>query len=252
MKPITEEILVDYLAGELLPAERALVTTALAEDPALFSQLSELEELMSEVTAAEEPTLPETADVRFLTMLDEAVETAPEQEATVRPLAIYQRPLFRRLTAAAAILLIFTVGYNLGTVSGGEELAAHRTLMLEYMDAERPSERMRATTVTLDLKVADAETIHNLSYMLRNDASTNVRLAALEALLRFSSDPAVADELLVTMDATPPDVVRFEIIEALVRMNETRLLPYLHDMMDADTLPQPVRDAAQMASFKLI
>jgi hypothetical protein len=54
------------------------------------------------------------------------------------------------------------------------------------------------------------------------------------------------------MDATPPDVVRFEIIEALVRMNETRLLPYLHDMMDADTLPQPVRDAAQMASFKLI
>jgi HEAT repeat protein len=88
--------------------------------------------------------------------------------------------------------------------------------------------------------------------MLRNDENTNVRLAALEALRRFPNDPVVREELLSAMSETLPDVVRFELIETLVRANEKRVLPYLEDIIDTETLPQPVRDAAEMASFKLI
>jgi len=268
MKPITEDMLVDYLAGELPADDRALVYEALAEDAALARELEELESVMEMIALAPEPEPSSLADQRFERMLNAAVKgdnsasidaaaaaTPAAPSAMVRRLPFYQRPLMKIAGIAAAILLVFAAGRF--SVAGpdtdlNEELASTRALMLDLMENERTSERIRATTVTFDLETADTETTHRLGYMLRNDENTNVRLAALEALRRFSQDPVVREELLAAMSETPPDVVRFELIETLVRANEKRILPYLEEIMDADTLPQPVRDAAEMARFKLI
>ena len=252
MKQIDEAILVDYLAGELPPDERALVSAELAKRPELVAELSALEAILAEVHQSEEPVVSAAADARFAEMLADAVIATPAEEARVRRLPVYQRPVFRRLAAAAAILLVFAVGYNFGVNRPGPDHTAARTLMMELIDAERPSDRIRATNAAFELPEADPAVIRDLEHLLRNDESNNVRLAALEALRRFAADPAVADVFLEAVNDNPPEVVRFELIETLVRMNETRLLPYLHDIIEADTLPQPLRDAAQMASFKLI
>ncbi len=252
MKQIDEAILVDYLAGELSPEAHALVVAALENNPALSAELEALETVLTKVNTLADPPVTEAMDARFEAMLAEAVTTAPAEVAPVRRLPVYRRAGFRRMAAAAAILLIFTVGYNLGLQKQGTELSAARTLMLELIDAERPSDRIKATNVAFDLNEADPAVIRDLTHLLRNDPSNNVRLAALDALRRFRTDPTVAEALLAAVADNPPEVVRFELIETLVRMNETRLLPYLQDLIEADSLPQPVRDAAQMASFKLI
>ncbi|WP_020567089.1 HEAT repeat domain-containing protein [Neolewinella persica] len=270
MKLITEDMLVDYLAGELPADDRALVCQALAEDPALAGELEELESLMEDIALTPEPEPSAAADERFELMLaaevggenttssiheDQARAISVTPAATVRRLPYYQRPLMKLVGIAAAILLIFLAGRI--SVAGGEadlneELASTRTLMLDLMKNELTSERIRATTVTFELESADPETTQRLGYMLRNDENANVRLAALEALRRFPNDPMVREELLAAMSESPPDVVRFELIETLVRANEKRILPYLEEIMDADSLPQVVRDVAEMASFKLI
>lgn len=255
MKPITETDLVDYLGGELSAEELSRVETAVANDPALRAELEELSELMAEINAAEEPTLSSAADARFETMLAAAVkEQGEEAEATVRSLPPRKRYV-RAIAAAAAILLIFAAGWYVGGAEDratARQLAATRTLMLDLMKDSRPSARIQATTVSFDLPAADPQTIADLGHMLRTDESANVRLAALDALRRFPNEPAVREILLSAINETPPDVVRFELIETLVRFNEKRILPYLQDMIDTDSLPRPVRDAAQMASFKLI
>lgn len=262
-------MLVDYLAGELSADDRARVYQALVDDPALAGELAELESLLEDIALTPEPEPSAAADDRFELMLAAAVEAnnpasvqggaapvAPAAKtASIRRLPFYQRPLMKLAGIAAAILLIFVAGrISAPDTSKGlnEELAATRALMLDLMTDELTSERIRATTVTFELATADPETTQRLGYMLRNDENANVRLAALEALRRFPNDPGVREELLAAMSETPPDVVRFELIETLVRANEKRILPYLEDIMDADTLPQPVRDAAEMASFKLI
>jgi hypothetical protein len=269
MKPITEDMLVDYLAGELPADDRALVLQALAKDPALAGELKELTALMENIALTAEPEPSAAADVRFEQMLAAAVEnngaslinetqagaSPAAPAATVRRLPLFQRPLMKLAGIAAAILLVFVAGRISvpdGSAGLNEELAATRAMMLDLMKNERTSERIRATTVTFELEAADPETTQRLGYMLRNDENANVRLAALEALRRFSNDLVVREELLAAMRESPPDVVRFELIETLVRANEKRILPYLEDIIDTDTLPQPVRDAAEMASFKLI
>lgn len=255
MKPITETDLVDYLGGELSAEEAGRVEAAVATDSALRAEFEELRELMAEITAAEEPTLSAAADARFETMLATAVKEQGEATETIVRSLPPRKRYARAFAAAAAILLIFAAGWYVGGAEDratARQLAATRTLMLDLMKDSRPSARIQATTVSFDLPTADPQTIADLGHMLRTDESANVRLAALDALRRFPNEPAVREILLSAMNESPPDVVRFELIETLVRFNEKRILPYLQDMIDADSLPRPVRDAAQMASFKLI
>ena len=264
MNPITEADLVDYLAGELPASRRAEVTAALAGEPALRVELTELETLIEEVVMVEEPAPSAEADDRFAAMLAgemSALEGAVTRHSVAslngkRASGARVRSLVWKVAGvAAAVALIFLAGrvsVNSSVSDLDRALAANRTLMLELMKDERTSARIRATTVTLTLPETDPVTTANLGYLLRNDENANVRLAALDALRRFPRDPGVRAELLAAMDESPPDVVRFELIETLVRMGEKRILPYLEDIIDADSLPQPMRDAAEMASFKLI
>lgn len=257
MNPITEAMLIDYLSGELDDGRRAEVTSALGKDPALYAEMLEMEGLMNEIATAPEAEPSAAADARFAEML--AANSAPrETKAPARPTAKIRSLAWKFVGIAAAVALVFTAGrfYQGGVSTEAEQqLAAHRTLvteMMELMKSDRTSNRIKATTVTYGLPKADPVTTVNLGYLLRNDENANVRLAALEALSRFPNDPGVRDELLAAMNESPPPVVRFELMETLVGMNEKRVIPYLEELMDTDTLPQPVRDAAQMASFKLI
>lgn len=257
MNLITEAMLIDYLVGELDDAQRAEVTYALGKDPGLYAELLELEGLMKEIGEAPEAEPSAAADARFAEML--AANTIPgEEKAPVKAPAKIRSLAWKAASIAAAVALIFTAGrFYQGSISteAEQQLAAHRTLvteMMELMKSDRTSNRIRATTVTLDLPETDPVTTANLGYLLRNDENANVRLAALEALSRFPNDTGVRSELLAAMNESPPPVVRFELIETLVGMNEKRVVPYLEELIEADSLPQPVRDAAQMASFKLI
>lgn len=247
MNPITEDMLVDFLAGELSPADHAQVTNSLAEDSALATRLAELEMALTDLRDEADPELPAAADDRFAAMLDR--ETASSTRVRTLP---NRRRWLPYAAAAAAVFLVFTLGYQLGIDRDADQLAADRTLMLELMDAPRSSDRIRATTVTFGMERAEPAVLRDLGFLLRNDESANVRLAALDALQRFRADPAVADILLEAVRESPPEVVRFELIETLVRLNDVRLLPYLEELIKTDSLPRPVRDAAEMASFKLI
>lgn len=202
------------------------------------------EELRREIAALRDDPQPSAeADRRFADML--------EKHATPRPTR-HLRAAALLSIAASLLLVVFGLGWYFGQDESQQELAATRTLMLELMQNESSSTRIRAATVSLDLEVADPEVIANLGRMLRQDENTNVRLAALDALSRFADEPAARREMLDAMGEAPPPVVRLQLLEILVGLEEKRVLPYLEDLIQNDTLPQRLRDAAQLGAFKLI
>ncbi|MEL6274445.1 MAG: sigma-70 family RNA polymerase sigma factor [Bacteroidota bacterium] len=252
MQVVTEAILIDYLQAELCDADRQTVEARLAIDPLLQAQLDELKALQELVVELSELQPSTAMDQRFASLLatakSELVEPIPQ--AKVRRI----RP-WRIAAAAAVLLLVFAAGWYFG--SGAEDrqsqvLAANRALMLELMKDERTSARVRATSLTLDLEEGDPEIIANLAYLLCNDENTNVRLAALAAIKRFSQYPIAREELLNALNQNPPEVVRLQLIETLVHLEEKRVLPLLEDLIENDSVPQHLRDAARMGTFKLI
>ncbi|MEM9525594.1 MAG: HEAT repeat domain-containing protein [Bacteroidota bacterium] len=250
MKTITEQDLVDHLSGALSSEQSAELKVALANSPELREELAELEGFFKAIQQAPEPQPSAMADTRFTAFLQEEMAVTTKPRAKIVGLRFYHYA-----AAAAAVVLIFTTGWYFGGAGDRaltSQLAEVRQEMETLMQNDRPSARIRATNVALELPIADPTTISNLGHLLRNDPSSNVRLAALEALQGFPDNVEVREQLLAAMRETPPEVVRFELIETLVRLKEKRLLPYLEELMNTDTVPQPVRDAAEMASFKLI
>ena len=250
MNPIEPHELIDYLAGELSPERYTAVRTALATDPDLVAELELLRRLRGEVAAEPDPVPSAATDARFATLLNDAC-----QESRPAPKVRQLRPAALLGIAAGTLLLVFAGGWLLGHRDAGElerQLAATRTLMLELMADDRSTTRMRAATVSLEVAVPDPVIIENLELLLRTDPSTNVRLAALDALRRFGDAPAARAALLAAMAGDPPPAVRVQLLETLVQLREKRVLPYLEDLITNDSIPRALRDAAELGTFKLI
>ena len=202
------------------------------------------------------------ADYRFTSYLEALTATdttfiasSGTAEAVTLPRTKPKRKLPFYLAVAAGLLLVFSLGWSFGHYFGTDELdrelAANRTLVLELMKRPNSNDRIRAVTVSLDLG-ADPEILENLGYLLRTDENANVRLAALDALLRFSNDERVRLVSLDALASDPPEVVRIQLMETLIGLDEKRVLPYLEDIIQNDTLPRPLRDAAQHGAYRLI
>ncbi|CAH0998745.1 hypothetical protein LEM8419_00093 [Neolewinella maritima] len=209
-----------------------------------------LDKLRRELAALPDPLPGPETDERFATMLAAEVSRhrPPSRSSHLRTAAPY-------LAVAASLLLVFGLGWSYAKQDTGrvaQDLAATRTLMLELMQDRSSFTRMRAVTASLELPSADPEVIEHLGHLLRTDASTNVRLAALDALRRFAASPAARREMLRAMSAAPPPAVRVQLLETLVALQERDVLPYLQDIMTNDSLPQQLRDAAELGTFKLI
>lgn len=244
---ITDEQLIDYLSGKVTNEVANTISLALEEDTDLQQRLGAYREIQSLVVTQSEASPSEQADQRFTAFLEKAIEQ--EQQPTAK-----HRKLWSRIAAAAAILLVFSLGWFGGQYNKKpqNELAANRALMMELMQQERSSERIRATTVALRAEKADDELINNLAYLLLNDENTNVQLAALNAMLRFANHPQTRDAMLKTLDNERPMIVKLQVIETLVRLNDERVLPYLKKLKNDENLPQRLRDAAQLGTFKLL
>ncbi len=218
-------------------------------DDELAREVSTLNDLRRQLAALPDPQPSAEADARFAKMLAGHDQEKPAPPARTRHL----RPAALLSIAASVLLLVFGLGWSFGSDTEMEnELAATRTLMLELMHDRSSSTRMRAATVSLDVAIADPEVIAHLGKMLRTDENTNVRLAALDALRRFAAASEAKQEMLDAMGGNPPPAVRVELLETLVNLNEKRVLPYLEELRQNDTLPQQLRDAAELGTFKLI
>lgn len=251
MNTITEADLIDYLAGELSPEHYRRVRDALHTDARLREELEILQLMREELCRPEDLAPSPAADRRFAELL--AAE--PDPVAVRRPLHPLRHWAVPLIGVAASLLLVFGLGWYSGRSGATEverELAATRTLMLELMQDASSTTRMRAATVSLEVGVADPVVIANLGRMLRNDENTNVRLAALDALQRFAAEPAAREEMLAAMDGNPPPAVQVQLMETLVRLRERRVLPYLEELIRNDSIPRPLRDAAELGTFKLI
>ena len=221
------------------------------EEHEVNEEFRDLEALRRALAALPDPAPSAEADDRFARLLAAHTATPAAAPARVRHL----RPAALMGIAASLLLLVFAMGWYFGSARETDtdrRLAATRTLMLELMQDDRSSTRMQAATVSLDVDVADPAVIANLGLLLRTDESTNVRLAALDALLRFATAPAARQEMLDAMGGNPPPAVRVQLLETLVGLNEKRVLPYLQEIITNDSIPRKLRDAAELGTFKLI
>lgn len=170
----------------------------------------------------------------------------------------FTAPVWR--VAAALILLGSGIGIGVALksrpapeVSTNETLTALRQevkemkeeVMLNMIDDESASQRIKAVSYAEEMASPDQHVIDVLINTLNQDKNVNVRLAALYSLQRFSDRRAVRDSLVNSLRIQKEPIIQVVLINLLAEKRDTRAIKPIQDIMTDKKTLKEVKDAAQ-------
>jgi len=221
-----EELIADYLNGELDEQDKAKVEALIASGEIDRIDFKAMEQLHDELELVSTPEPSSEMSNRFYAMLE-------EEKATIRPafnISEKINELFTALTmprlAYAFVLLI--VGGFIGSQFGSNdaqinELTAQMQDMREIMivsmlEGASTTDRLRAVNISAELPIADEKAVHALLFTLNNDESVNVRVQTIEALKKWGEDENVREGLVSAISVQESDVVIIALADAMVEL----------------------------------
>jgi anti-sigma-K factor RskA len=262
-----ETLLPDYLAGTLKHEDEDRFEDHMEqcvrcrEAVALWNKLAELPQ--------EQPSPALRA--RFESML-EAHQQAHSEARDLLPrhslLPFLAGGGWMRIAASAALaMVLLAVGFAAGRYPGDdrskesreemvamrEELRGMRQLVVLAMlqQQESASQRLQAVAMGSQSAQMDPQVLAALVQTLHSDSSVDVRLAALNALARHSSQPTVREGLLDALQPRQSPLVQVALIDLLVEMRDRSAVPQLQKVSRDASLNPTVRQRAELAIRQL-
>lgn len=250
-----ESQLIDYIDGKLPDADRTALEQQLSRDPEVFRLYEQLREVMKamERSAALQPSA--NMRPRFDRMLAEEIKQLPSGRQ------IMFRPSFYRAAAVVALVAAGIAGgywislqqrQNEELVALRQEMDATKQLMQAMLQNQSSaSQRLQGVTVAMQMTAADDDVVKALVRAMNEDPSSNVRLAALDALAHFSQEPQVRNALVTSLSSQTDPLVQIALIQLLVRMKEKGVVKDLERMVEDETNLKAVKDEAYNGILKL-
>ena len=151
------------------------------------------------------------------------------------------------LRVAASVLIVlsaFLLGkYQSNNLSPNEKNTAQVLALLEDNSA---SKRILAVTNAEKFTKKDTKIIEALINRLFFDKNTNVRVAAAEALFKFSSEILVRDALIKSLETDKSTSVQIEVIGILSKIQEKRAIKPMEKMLENEETPQYVKQQIKL------
>jgi len=261
-----EEKLLELLHGKLSPEEEEEVIAGLEKSGITREEIESMRSVSQIIDNVPVPEPSERMDKRFYTMLEEEQKRALPGE----PEAPMKRSSFAsvitpglRIAAGIALFLLgwFASGWS-GSLSpagnkqltnlAGEVKQLKETLILTMMQQSSPVERIKAVNMVGDFDKADNQIIESLIGVLNNDSNSNVRLLALDALIRYSSVPEVREGLIASIGNQTSPLVQLRLAEIMLALNEKRAVPEFQKVLQNASLNYSVRDKLNEAVVVLL
>jgi hypothetical protein len=164
--------------------------------------------------------------------------------------------------AAAAALLGVGLGIGYGIRGNGqapaevsqlrEEVASMRQLVaLSLMQQQSASERLRGVSWAYQAEPSDREVLEALLTAVNHDTNVNVRLAAVDALRRFSASPETRRAVVEALPSQTTPLVQVALIDLLVDFKEREAAGALKTLAANRDVNDGVRQQARWALEKL-
>ena len=241
-----ETLLIDYIDGKLNDTERYDVEQLLIANPDAFKTYEQLKEVIHamQASAKMEPT----------TRLKRGFEQMlREEEIGLKKgrVVFFQPSLFRVAAAIAFVVLGGAIAFIIAR-QNQQSRELKQTLMAMLENQQSASQRVLGATVAYnDIVKADDEIVNALVHAMNEDPNTNVRMAALEALGKFHSQPHVRNALVASLNTQKDPVVQIALIRLMVEMKETDITKELERISTDEETLQAVKDEAQAGILRL-
>jgi hypothetical protein len=251
-----------YLSQQMTEAEKAIFERKLAEDPEFALEVAELRSTWQDLGSAPAQQPSAALHARFyqrLNELDRGVSRSPASDYA------WWRPGLSGLVRQATIVLtLLCVGVYVGRLTAPRSAASEDTaglrdqvqslrqaVALSLMDRQSASSRLEGISWSSRVSHPDSDLLSALVNTLNHDSNTNVRLASLDALEKFSGDASVRQALVASLPLQTSPLVQIALIDGLVQIRDRSVAGELKTLSRSGSADAAVRQRAQWGLEKL-
>lgn len=154
----------------------------------------------------------------------------------------------RFISIAASIVLVFSILFW----NQNSKQSTKTTEVLSYLKDESAGKRLEGVYKFDDeFKKEDSKIIDALLKILHDDLNANVKIATIEALLKFPSNDKVRTNLIAALEKEKTPLVQIKIIKSLSFLRENRARKTLEEIINNDETFPIVKSNATLAMNQL-
>jgi len=266
------EQLPECLAGKLDKAERERVIGHLETCSGCRNELAELGIVWRGLENMAVPEPDRAMRTRFMEMMQAyqaGMEQAPPPRATPsaetrrsRWLAWWPSQPAWQMAITCTLLIAGVVAgrYEAGSPKEmspemaqlkGQVEGLRQLVALSLLQAQSPSDRLRGVSFSSQIARPDADVEQSLLRAVNHDPNVNVRLSAVDAIEKYTSDPAVRRALVDAVAVQDSPIVQCALIDLLAEVNDRESTPALRKLAQDGQVDEVVRHRATLAVHKL-
>jgi len=255
------EKIIDYINGELPAEEKRAFEERLGRDPELRAAYEAEKALWELMGRIETPAVDEKIKSRFLDTLQVYKEAAAPRSgffAKLKELWSFQPQL--KLSYA---MLMLCMGLGIGlfvnkknnremTRMSSEVSEMKQMMVLSLIENPSATERIRAVSMTQEIRNVDDKVIEALLSTLNQDPNDNVRLMTLEALAELAGHPKVREGLVQSIVSQTSPIMQSAMADVMLKLQEKKSVKPLQKMLKRDDLNSTVKDKVEKTIQKIL
>lgn len=258
-----KEAITHWLNNQMTAAERNEFELHLSACSDCREALSIAEMVTGKLLQIEIPEPSAEMDRRFQAMLGDYKKAVQKKETRWK---LFWSDLYEKLTMKPA----FQLGYSLVLLLAGAGLTylllhpvvrdankaeitklssevqdMKQLMMLSLLENPSATERLKAVSYTEEINMADDQVIEALLTTLNEDPNVNVRLVTLEALIKYSSNPAVREGLVQSIVKQESPLMQSALADVMIKLQEKKSITPFRKLLQDNKVSDPVKTKIQ-------
>ncbi|MFD2563353.1 HEAT repeat domain-containing protein [Aquimarina rubra] len=257
-----QELLIDYLDGNLDQKEHQVITAHLTICNSCQESLQELQLIFDGIDQDPEELPDASMKVNFEEMLQKEKETLSDSK--IVSLQKNTKNSWRTVLQIAATVALIVSAYFYGKQQNNESFSQEMAVLEEekvqlkqevtisLIENKSASKRLQAVYYAEEFEKPGNEILKALINKMLYDDHINVRLAAAEALTKFSDSEMVRKALVNALETEQDPGMQIELIQILVSIQEKRAVPSMEKLLQNEETPGYVKDQVNIGLPSLI
>lgn len=252
------DLIAGYLQNSLSAREHTKFRRLVEKGEIDSDELLEMKQLYDKMNMVEIPDPGNKMQDRFYAMLrQEKAKQAGKHTDTFRSwIQLFRQHFIQRSIVYGAAFSIFVAGLFIGDFYtpfsdrdgkldqlSSEVYQMRELMMIRLLEDDSASERLRAVNISTEIpssvsaeRVADA-----LLQTLNSDPNINVRIAAVDALVRHASNPGIRQKMVRAISNQDSPAVQIALADAMVALQEENAVAEFRKLLDQNDMDNNVR-----------
>ncbi|MDY8135232.1 HEAT repeat domain-containing protein [Aquimarina sp. 2201CG5-10] len=257
-----QDQLIDFIDDNLDQKTYQIVKMHLKSCDDCNNEFQELQGIFKGIQNEPQELPDASMKMNFERMLQEEKDLLKEPKVVSLPKE--SRNYWRTAFQIAATITLVISAYFYGKLESNESLSQEmavlekekiemkQSMTISLIENESASKRLQAVNYAEEFEKPGNEILKALINKMNYDDHINVRLAAAEALAKFSDSDMIRKALINALDTEKDPGMQVELIQILVSIQEKRAVPAMEKLLHNEETPNYVKDQVTIGLPSLI